>query len=335
VASNLILTPEIQTTYDRRLLQRFRTTTVFNKYGAQKDIPSNGGVAINFRRLEIFRPVATASTVSWPADATYTSAAGAVLTEGTFYTPTVIASWASTTITVNQYGQAAYISDVALNQSIDDNASEYVDNFSEAMTELLDLVTRDVLIAGTTIQYANARTSNSAVVSGDFLNLQELRKSKKTLKRANAQPVEDGKFPVLAHPDTVYDLESDTNITNTWVYGGAGKNQNDYFDATFKDLPLGFRLHESSIVPIVRASGYGDVYYTFVLGKEAYATAKLSSLPAKIIVHRPGTSGVSDPLDQVATIGWKASFAAGILNQSNMVVIRHQTSAYTGTRAGL
>ncbi len=175
----------------------------------------------------------------------------------------------------------------------------------------------------------------AAVISGDFLNLMELRKAKRTLKDNNAKPVEDGKYVVLVHPDVLYDLEGDSNITNLWHYGGAGKNQEQIFDTTFKDLPLGFRVYESSIVPITRASGYGDVYNTFVLGAEAYGTVKLETMPAKIIVHLPGEAGVADPLDQVATVGWKANFAAAILNQNNMVLVLSQASTFTGTRAGL
>ncbi len=334
MVTNLLLTPEIQQAYDMRLLQRFRTTTIFNKFGRQKSIGKGGGVNISWRRMETIRPVAVAS-LSWPADATYTLAAGTLLTEGTFYTPTVVASWAQVTATVRQYGQAAYISEWDMNQALDPQVSEYVDNFSEAMTELLDIATRDVLVAASTIQYANGRASASAVISGDFLTLAELRKAKRTLKDANAQPPEDGKFVVIGHPDTSYDLEGDTNITNVWVTGGGLGKGGDYFNATFKDLPLGFRYYESTIAPISRASGYGDVYNTFVLGEEAYGTVKVDSSPPKVIVHAPGTSGVSDPLDQVGTVGWKANWAAAILNQANMVIIKHQSSAFTGTRAGL
>ncbi len=334
MASNLLLAPEIQLTYEKKLLQRFRTTTIFNKFGLQKSLPARGGVALNFRRMESIRPVATASTVNWPADAVYTNAAALLLTEGTYAVPAVIASWASVTITVQQFGQAAFLSDLDINQALDDQVSEYMANFNESMTECLDLITRDILVAATTVQYANARASQSAVISGDFLNLLELRKAKKTLKRNNARPI-NGNFPVLGHPDTSFDLEGDSNITNVWVQGGGLGKESDYWGPTLKRLPLGFDYYESSIVPIIRASGYTDYYQTFVLGEEAYATVKLETMPNKVIYHPPGTSGVSDPLNQVATIGWKAAFAAGILNQNNMVRIVHQTSAFTGTRAGL
>mgnify|MGYP001574107826 CR=1 FL=1 len=333
MATNLTLAPEIRQSYDMRLLQRFRTKTIFNKFGTQKGIPKAGGVNMSFRRMEIVRPVAVASS-TWPSDAVYTNATGAVLTEGTFYVPAVVASWAEVTATVRQYGIAAYISDLNINQALDPQISEYVENMSEAMTELLDLVTRDVLLSATTLQYANGRASSSAVISGDFLNLLELRRAKRTLLRANAEPI-DGKFPVLVHPDTAFDLEGDSNITNIFQNSAAAGKQDQYFDTVLKDLPLGFRLYESSIVPISRASGYGDVYNTWVLGKEAYGTVKLDSMPAKIIVHLPGTSGVSDPLDQVATVGFKCNFASVRLNESNMVLIKHQASVFTGTRAGL
>lgn len=335
MATNLLLSPEIRQAYNRKLLDRFRTSPVFGRFGDQNGIEKNNGVNLSWRRMEIIRPVATASTGSWPADATYTSAIGALLTEGTFHTPAVVASWAEITVTVRQYGQAAYLSEWNNAQAIDPQVPSYVENFGESMKEIFELVTRDVLLAGTNLQYANGRASASAVISGDFLTLVELRKAKRTLKRANAEPLEDGKFVVIGHPDSTYDLEGDTNITNIWTYGGGGGKQDQVYDVTMKDLPMGFRYYESSIAPISRASGYGDVYNTFVLGRQAYGTVKISAIPSRVIVHEPGSSGVADPLDQVGTVGWKANWAAAILNQANLVLIKHQSSAFTGTRAGL
>jgi N4-gp56 family major capsid protein len=336
MASNLLLTPEIRQAYNRTLLDRFRTKLVFNQFGDQQGIPKNNGVNLQWRRMEIIRPVATASTTTWISpDATYTDASARLLTEGTFTTPAVIATWTAVSATVRQYGQAAYISEWNDDQAIDPAVPNYVENLGEAAGELSELVTRDVLLAMTNVQYAGSAASASALISGFFLTLAELRKAKRTLKAANAEPVVDGKFVVIAHPDTVYDLESDTNITNIWQYGGGGAKQGQIFDTTFKDLPLGFRLVESTIAPISRASGYGDIYNTWVIGKQLFGTVAIGGMKAKVIVHEPGSSGVSDALDQVATVGYKLNFAAVILNQSNGVLIKHTTSASTGTRAGL
>ena len=135
--------------------------------------------------------------------------------------------------------------------------------------------------------------------------------------------------------DTMYDLQGDSNITNVWTYGGAGAKAGDIFNTSFKDLPYGARLYETTLAPIVRASGYGDVYATFALAQQAYGTVKVSALPSRVIVHEPGSSGAYDPLDQIGTVGYKMNMAAVILDQNNMVRIVHQTSRFTGTRAGL
>ena len=334
--TNLLLSPEIQLTYNKKLLSRFLPKTVFNKFGEKKSIARHGGVAVNWRGMERVLPVAVAST-SWPADATFTSAAARLLTEGTFYAPTAIYSWRSVTATVRQYGQAAYVSEWADAQSIDPQVPELVQSYSEELPIFLDLITRDVILAATNVQYANGRASQSAVISGDFFSLLEYRKALRTLKDANIPPPDGagGRYPVIAHPDTVFDLQGDTNITNLWTYGGAGNRQGDIFDATIGDIPFGGRIYESTLAPVVRASGYTDYYNTFVVGKEAYGTADVESIPSKVIVHGPGSSGVSDPLDQVGTVGWKANAVAVMLNQASLVRVVHQASAFTGTRAGL
>jgi hypothetical protein len=108
-------------------MDRFRTKLVFNQFGDQQGIPKNNGVNLSWRRMEIIRPVATASTVSWISpDSTYTPAAAALLTEGTYFTAATVASWAEVTATVRQYGQAAFVSEWNDAQAIDPQIPNYV-----------------------------------------------------------------------------------------------------------------------------------------------------------------------------------------------------------------
>lgn len=163
-----------------------------------------------------------------------------------------------------------------------------------------------------------------------YLNLAELREAKRTLKNNNIEPLEDGKYVVITNPNAMYDLEGDSNITNFWQYaGGRGMDQNQLFDVSFKDLPLGFRVLETTNVRNFVDAGLStaDVIATMVLGKEAYGVIKYDALPARIISHRPGTSGISDPLDQIGTLGWKASHTAIRLQEAAMVRIEHVTSS--------
>ena len=311
--------------FDRRLLSRFRATTVFNRFGFQRAIPRLGGKAISWRRFE---PI-------WPAGTAGSAAAGSAptaLTEGTV--PTAInATVSEVQATISQYGQYTYITDMAEEQSIDDIVPQYVEMMGESMRDALDLVTRDVLVAGTNVQYASVaatRGGASGVGSGMILNLVELRKAKRTLKQNNARPIssEGNKFVVVCHPQAMYDLEGDSTIQNIWQYAGERGDTNQLFDVTFKDLPLGFRVYETTNARIFPAAGLSsaNVYATLVLADEAYGTVKLDALPSKVIVKTRGSSGIADPLDQLSTVGWKAAHTAAILNQALLVRIEHATT---------
>lgn len=311
--------------FDRRLLSRFRSTTVFNRFGMQRSIPRMGGKAISFRRLE---PIFAAGTAASNAAG---SAPGA-LTEGT--PPSAIdATWTEIQATISQYGQYLLLSDMAEEQSIDDVAPAYVEAFGETMRDALDLITRDVLCAGTNVQYASTaatRGGASGVGSGMNLSLVELRKAVRTLKLNNARPIpsEGNKFVAIVHPQAMYDLQGDSNITNIWQYAGERGDSNQLFDVSFRDLPLGVRLYETTNARVFASAGLSsaNVFATLVFGDEWYGTIKLDALPSKVIVKPRGSSGISDPLDQVGSIGWKAAHTAVILNQALGLRIEHATS---------
>jgi N4-gp56 family major capsid protein len=163
------------------------------------------------------------------------------------------------------------------------------------------------------------------------LNLAELRESKRTLKRANAKPVkgQNGKYVVLTHPDSSYDLESDSNITNIFQYSNVPAHNEEIFAASFRDLPLGFRLYESTNCRVFLAAGLSlaDVYQTHVLADEAYGVVNYEALPPQVIRKPRGSGGATgDPLDQIASIGWKAAHTAVILDQVRHVVIEHSST---------
>lgn len=316
-------TQELQLTqFDKRLLQRFRAKTVYMRYGIQRGIPRHGGKAIQFRKFENIYAAGNAGSAA-------AGSAPTALTEGTFGAE-IQATITAVSATVSQYGQYLKYSDVLDAQGLDDYVSEETDNFSEAMTDALDLLTRDVIVAGTNVQYASTAGSRAQLGSGMYLNLAELREAKRTLKNNNVPPTENGKFLVITNPNSVYDLEGDANITNFWQYAGErGVDNNQLFDATFRDLPMGFRVVETTNVRNFIDAGLStaDVIATMVLGEGAYGVIKYDALPARIISHRPGTSGISDPLDQIGTLGWKASHAAIRLQEQAMVRIEHVTSS--------
>lgn len=62
-----------------------------------------------------------------------------------------------------------------------------------------------------------------------------------------------------------------------------------------------------------------DVYSTLFFGANAYATTKIEGAGLQTIVKQLGSGGTADPLDQRATIGWKATKVTEILSNEYMV----------------
>lgn len=77
----------------------------------------------------------------------------------------------------------------------------------------VDTIARDPLHTGLNVQYVDAEGSPSnraAITTADKLTYEEVKKAVRTLKRNNCKPFSDGFYHAIVHPDTVYDLQSDT-----------------------------------------------------------------------------------------------------------------------------
>lgn len=73
-----------------------------------------------------------------------------------------------------------------------------------------------------------------------------------------------------------------------------------------------------------------SVYSTLLLGDNAYGVTEIEGGGLKHIVKQLGSAGTSDPLDQRATVGWKATKTAEILVDAYMVRIE-TASTFAGT----
>lgn len=62
-----------------------------------------------------------------------------------------------------------------------------------------------------------------------------------------------------------------------------------------------------------------DAYATLIFGKNAYGTTEISGGGLQHIVKQLGSAGTADPLNQRATVSWKATLAALILVEAYMV----------------
>ena len=73
-----------------------------------------------------------------------------------------------------------------------------------------------------------------------------------------------------------------------------------------------------------------DVYATLILGDNAYGTTRLSGAGLQHIVKQLGSAGTSDPLNQRATVGWKANKVTVRLVEAFMVRIETASTFESG-----
>ncbi len=305
------MTVELKQTYDRMLLSRALPSLVHANWGVKKGIPAKGGKSIEFRRMERIAASTTA------------------LTEGT--PPSVTnATFSNVAVTISQYGQWAQLTDILDTQAFDPVAAEYIENFGEAMGDSLDQVVRDVIVAGTTLQYASTAATRTSVGSGMYINSAEIREAINTLKRANSKPVADGKYVCIIHPDNTRDLFSDANIVNAFQYAAPRSDANPLFSGVLGDY-MGVRFVETTNLKIQASWGLSgaDVYQVLFIGKEAYCVTELDAMQARTIIHPRGSGGHTDPLEQYSTVGWKAALAAKILNDNFLVRLECNASRTT------
>jgi len=304
---------ELKQFYDKALLMRAKKDTVFENYAVKRPIPARGGKSIEFRRFERIDMYAGSYT----------------LLEGTPPLATN-ATINKVEATISQYGQWSEVTDVFVSQGFDPIMANYAELYGEAMAEGRDLVVQTELSNATNIQYADAAsvvgTSGAgAVGSGNYLDAAELLEAKRLLRRNNAKPIVDGKMICFIHPDNTKDLFEDPDIVDSFQHAGPRTDSNPLFTGVLGDW-MGIRFVETNNLKV--RSSYGmsgaDIYEVIMFGKEAYGVSDLSAMAAKLYTQKPG--GVTDPLEQKSTIGWKCAMATKILNNDFMVLINAASS---------
>lgn len=289
--------------YEKALLRRLTPELVYARYGQKKSAPRNEGTTVNFRRFNAIAPKTTA------------------LTEGV--TPNGSAlSMTTVTATVNQYGDFVRISDLLDMTGIDPVITEMAQVLGESAGLTVDTVVRDVVLAGTNVQYAGGRAARGEVQAGDVLTADEIRKAVRTLRKNNVKPIEGGFYIGIVDPETAYDLMEDPLWQDVSKYNGG-----QAIMAGEIGKLCGVRFVESSNNATV-TDGTVALHQTMIIGADAYGVVDIAGTSApQMIIKGVESGGTSDPLNQRSTIGWKALFTAVRLQELAMVRIEHAVSA--------
>ena len=204
----------------------------------------------------------------------------------------------------------------------------------ETMANSADQLTRNIVNAGTTIQFASTGTSRGNISSGMRLNSAELREAIATLKGNNAPKFDDGTYKCIIHPDIEQDLFNDSNLVNAFQYAANRGGSNPLATGVLGNyLGCDFvTTTNSQVVATGLSLGNGptDVYLTVLFGKDYYGVIGLSAMTAQIIYHEPGSSGaLNDPLSQVWSLGYKFAHSAARLDENRCVRIESSSSLGT------
>ena len=283
--------------YDRKLLERLEFDLFMNQFGEKRQLPKAKGNSVTFTRYNNF--------------AANTSA----LSEGVIPDGEALQSTQINAVPV-QYGSYVTLSDQLITEAIDPVIQGAIDVLGYQAALSLDTVIQTTLHTHVTNQFAGGAANELALVTGDVVNANEIRKAVKTLKTVAARPFSGGYVAVL-HPASAYDIMSD-NAVGGWLdinkYTVTGPTYNGEIGKLY-----GARVVESQNIQTGTTTSTLTDYRNWVIAKQAYGVIDLAGHNLKMIAKQLGSSGVGDPLDQLSTVGYKFSHVTKVLDAIRMI----------------
>lgn len=293
---------DLQTYFSKRLLDIAGRDAVLTDAAYKEDIPANSSSTISFTQY---------SRLAVP---------GAVLTDGTPPSDTQL-SPSALTATVDQWGAFVTLTDMAVLTVKHPIVQEATYLLGEQASDTIETAVNTVLSAGTVVQYAGGAANRAALSAGNVMTTGEISKAVVTLQSYGARRVNAGnKFSNNATAGKYYILYVDPHVAMDILNDTGFKAANQYNNEALKAGKVLGTWYQTMVVTsnlISTVSSTVTVHLSYMVGRNAYAVTNLQHL--KSFMEGPG--GVSDPLHQKRTIGWKVAFKAARLNENFMVRI--------------
>lgn len=310
------MSAEMKTFYEKRLIDQAEPALVHDQFGDPYPIPANGGKNIEFRKYDSL-PKATTP-----------------LTEGV--TPDGQTMNVSTvTAEVKQYGGWVPITDTLQLTAIDNNILQATKIIASQAGRTLDTIVRDVLAGGTNVIYApkigeggaeTPVTSRATLDATCQLTSDLIARAATQLKAMNADPIGTS-FVGIIHPYVTYELRRDPDWIDVHKYA----QPDEIYNGEIGTLH-GVRFVETSEAKIWKGTGCPAglaVFSTLILGAHAYGSTEIEGGGLEHIVKQLGYG--DDPLNQRASVGWKAHKTAERLVEQYMVRIESCSARYSAT----
>ena len=316
-----------QTYFSRKLLTRAKYYDYFSRWAEDIMLPMNEGLNVIVRRWLHLAMALTALTQGVPP---------------TGKTPALD----DFTAALGQYGDFIAASDFMRWTEIDPALNDWVSLLGEQAGYTIDTVKRNVADAGTNVQFSNgtARGQVTSIVNGNYFDRAQ------TTMMANGAEMPIGGmaastgvgtaptlpgYPCVIHPFTYRTVKNLSGFVTPaqnarMPEGCVGCLGMVYFyvSADPSAVSAGSRVRASgggASTTVRNTSGTVDVYEDIFFSRRGFNTVKLSGKSLMNYVKPVGSAGALDPLEQVGTIGWKATTVSLITNQLWILRGEHAT----------
>ena len=310
------MSAEMKTFYEKRLIDQAEPALVHDQFGDPYPIPANGGKNIEFRKYDSLPKASTPLTEG-------------VTPNGQTLNVTTITS------DLHQYGGWTPLTDVLQMTAIDNNVVQATRVLASQAGRTMDSITRDVLAGGTNVIYApkigeggaeTAVTSRATLDATCQLTSDLIARAATQLKAMNADPIGTS-FVGIIHPYVAYELRRDPDWIDVHKYA----QPDEIYNGEIGTLH-GVRFVETSEAKIWKGTGCPAglaVFSTLILGAHAYGSTEIEGGGLEHIVKQLGYG--DDPLNQRASVGWKAHKTAERLVEQYMVRIESCSARYSAT----
>ena len=270
------LSDEMRTYYSDYLIDNAEPYLVHTQFGQKHTIPKNGGKTVRFHKYDPLPKIKDA------------------LVEGV--TPNGQALKVDTVeATVEQYGGYVGMTDMLLLTAVDDNLVVATELLGAQAGRSTDTIAREVLAAGTNVQYGDGTVSARYLLTGgqasgnDYLTVDAIRRAVRSLKMQNAEKI-NGSYVAIIHPDCAYDLMSDPE----WKYPHQYQDASNLYEGEIGQI-AGVRFVETTEAKIFHANDLTyknrtltvskfDSASNTVTVKEMFSTADAAALVGRSVI---------------------------------------------------
>lgn len=231
-------------------------------------------------------------------------------------------TWAPETVTdttvsatLELWGNGIEMTELLDKTSLYDLPNEFKELIGQNAGETINQKVRNILVAGTSVSYANGKGSRGLLTAADTVDLDDILATTQEMEGADAPKIGDNYVAIIS-PYVKTQLMKDSAFREAVRYLAKDSTM---FTGELVTID-GVKFVVTSTAPTVTNSGsnnaIANVEQTVILGKHAYGIARLMPGDFKVVVTPPGGHG--DEYEVLTKIAWKAYLKAVILNQTFM-----------------